>query len=359
MNFCCHDNYTETGVHDPLDVNILNAYVQYLQSTGNVPPQDIPTFLTFYEGKVSSGAVASLGNKDIEVLPVMDCANFVESGTIDPLDVNILNAYVQYMQSTGNVPPQDIPAFLTFYEGKVGSGAVAGLGNKTILHLPSLEADTQVITSSGLVEKCVTTELEKLWISFTGNDHYSDWYEMETDEQENFTKFKIATPNYGTDLYNWASGKATNLQGILMTASLTKPSAGSLTEEQKTKTYNSDLLKFKCNMPFPQSGSQFNSGHELNDDQVNLRVQAYNNQDAPAVKKYGSHNNTHDYLREGKPWHGANMVYRTTTFNSIVTDDSGKDSIDIDYIYFIKERDENAKIKFSEASPENSICSGI
>jgi len=159
MNFCCHDNYTKTGEHDPLDVNILNAYVQYLQSTGNVPPQDIPTFLTFYEGKVSSGAVASLGNKDIEVLPVMDCANFVESGTIDPLDVNILNAYVQYMQSTGNVPPQDIPTFLTFYEGKVGSGAVAGLGNKTIKHLPSLEADTQVITDGGLVDKCDTSAL--------------------------------------------------------------------------------------------------------------------------------------------------------------------------------------------------------
>ena len=89
MNFCCHDNYTKTGEHDPLDVNILNAYVQYLQSTGNVPPQDIPTFLTFYEGKV-------------------------------------------------------------------GSGAVAGLGNKTIKHLPSLEADTQVITDGGLVDKCDT-----------------------------------------------------------------------------------------------------------------------------------------------------------------------------------------------------------
>ena len=126
MNYCCHDNYTLTGSHDPLDVNILNAYVQYLQSTGNVPPSDIPTFLTFYEGKVASGAVADLGNKTIEVLPQMDCANFIETGTIDPLDVNILNAYVQYMQSTGNQKPDDVATFLTFYEGKVASGAVAG-----------------------------------------------------------------------------------------------------------------------------------------------------------------------------------------------------------------------------------------
>jgi hypothetical protein len=157
MNYCCHDNYTLTGSHDPLDVNILNAYVQYLQSTGNVPPSDIPTFLTFYEGKVGSGAVADLGNKTIGVLPQMDCANFIETGTIDPLDVNILNAYVQYMQSTGNQKPNDVATFLTFYEGKVGSGAVAGLGSKEIKHLPTLADDTHVITSNGLVEKCDPT----------------------------------------------------------------------------------------------------------------------------------------------------------------------------------------------------------
>ena len=173
------------------------------------------------------------------------------------------------------------------------------------------------------IDVCTQTELEKLWISFTGNDHYSDWYELQTDEVDNFTKFKIATPNYGTDLYNWANGKVTNLQGILMTASENKPSTTSLTDDQKAKTFASDLLNLKCN-------DIFNSGHELADDQVNLRVQAYNNQDVPALKKYGSHDNTHNYLGTGKPWSGANMVYRTTTFNSIVTDNSGKESIDID-----------------------------
>lgn len=204
-----------------------------------------------------------------------------------------------------------------------------------------------------IAEDCApVTALEKLWISFTGNDHYSDWYELETDEQEEFTKFKIVTPNYGSDLYTWASGKATNLQGILMTASENKPSATSLTDDQKAKTFASDLLNLKCN-------DVFNNGHELADNQVNLRVQAYNNQDVPALKKYGSHNNTHNYLGTGKPWEGANMVYRTTTFNSIVTDDSGKNSIDIDYLYFIKNTNEDDKIKFSTTSPANSTCDGV
>ena len=125
-----------------------------------------------------------------------------------------------------------------------------------------------------------------------------------------------------------------------------------LTTEQKTKTFASDLLNLKCN-------DVFNNGHELADNQVNLRVQAYNNQNVPALKKYGSHDNTHNYLATGKPWEGANMVYRTTTFNSIVTDNSGKNSIDIDYLYFIKNADENAKIKFSSATTANSTCDGI
>jgi hypothetical protein len=227
-------------------------------------------------------------------------------------------------------------------------------GDKT-LDIPELQFANQATSSYQyrVAETCApVTELEKLWISFTGNDHYSDWYELETDEVDNFTKFKIATPNYGTDLYNWATGKATNLQGLLITASENKPSSTSLTTEQKTKTFASDLLNLKCN-------DIFNNGHELADDQVNLRVQAYNNQDVPALKKYGSHNNTHNYLGTGKPWEGANMVYRTTTFNSIVTDNSGKNSIDIDYLYFIKNADETAKIKFSSATTANSTCDGI
>ena len=103
-----------------------------------------------------------------------------------------------------------------------------------VKHLPILSDDTEVITSDGLVPKCVEAE-DKLWVSF-GNDHYTDWYEMETDELEGFTKFKIfetAHPNVGTELQTWASDKTTNLQGILMTASPTRPSSSSLTDDQK------------------------------------------------------------------------------------------------------------------------------
>ena len=111
-------------------------------------------------------------------------------------------------------------------------------GNKS-LDIPEFQFANQATSSYEyrIADSCApVTELEKLWISFTGNDHYSDWYELETDEVDDFTKFKITTPNYGTDLYNWANGKVTNLQGILMTASETKPDSTSLTTEQKAKT---------------------------------------------------------------------------------------------------------------------------
>ena len=199
---------------------------------------------------------------------------------------------------------------------------------------------------------CNLTPEDKLWVSFTGNDHYTEWYEMETDELEGFTKFKIsatAHPDVGTELQTWASDKTTNLQGILMTASPTRPSASTLTDDQQTKTFNSNLLKFNCD-------GTYNADHGVNTNQVNLRVKAYNNQDTPSVKKYGSEGSTHGYLASGKPWEGANMVYRTTTFSSIVRDDSGKNSIDIEYMYFIKQTDETAKIKFSDATPSNSTC---
>lgn len=193
---------------------------------------------------------------------------------------------------------------------------------------------------------------DKLWVAFTGNDHYTEWYEMETDELAGFTKFKIsetAHPNVGKELQTWASDKTTNLQGILMTASPTRPSASSLTEDQKTKSFNSDLLRFNCD-------GTFNADHGTNEDQVNLRVQAYNNQNTPSLKKYGSEGSSHGYLASDKPWSGANMVYRTTTFSSIVKDDSEKNSIDIDYMYFIKETNESDKIKFSDSDPLNSTC---
>ena len=201
-----------------------------------------------------------------------------------------------------------------------------------------------------IAEDCAPVEPEeKLWISFTGTEEYSDWYELETDEDDDFTKFKIATPNYGTSLQSWATNKTTNLLGINITASPDQPSNTSLTDDQKAKTFNSDLLKFGCD-------DVFNNNHGVNAEQVNMRIQAYDNQDGGSLKKYGSDDNTHGYLASGTPWEGSNMVYRTTTFNSLVVDNSGKNSIDIDYIYFIKETNESQKIKFSEVTPANATC---
>ncbi len=275
--------------------------------------------------------------------------DYTLTGQINSIDTNILVAYQMYLQANSNTPPPDIPTFLTFYNTQVNAKAVASLGNKTIEHLPTLESDENIITSGGLVPKCVSANVEKLWISFTGNGAYSDWYELETDEEEDFTKFKIATADYGTSLQNWAIGKATNLQGINITSSINQPSSTELTEDQKAKTFNSDLLGFGCD-------GDFNNNHGVNVQQVNMRIKAYDNQNSEVTKKYGSDDNTHGYVSEGTPWEGSNMVYRTTTFNSLVIDNSGKNSIDIDYIYFIKETNEDEKIKFSAVSPPNKTC---
>lgn len=367
MNYCCHADFTETGDINIVDMNVFIGYQSFASINYNDYDSDIhgsllDHFTNWYQDQVNdgiypptSGVINLPGDANQDGT---DCANYTETddNIINISDMNIFIGFQSYASINYNDfdPSTDgnmISHFKSWYNDQVSDGIYPALF-LDIKHLPSLKEDSQVWTINGLVEKCVTTALEKLWISFTGNDHYSDWYELETDEEEEFTKFKIATPNYGSDLYTWASGKATNLQGLLITASENKPSATSLTDDQKSKSFASDLLNLKCN-------DVFNNGHELADNQVNLRVQAYNNQNVPAIKKYGSHNNTHNYIGTGKPWEGANMVYRTTTFNSIVTDDSGKNSIDIDYLYFIKEADETSKIKFSTATPVNSTCSGV
>ena len=50
------------------------------------------------------------------------------------------------------------------------------------------------------------------------------------------------------------------------------------------------------------------------------------------------------------------MIYTAPVFTSLVIDDSGDNSVDIDYFYFIRETDNDAKIKLSEGLNGNSIC---
>ena len=362
MNYCCHADFTNTGNINITDKNVYVGYQTYAAQNypGYTSGDDLLTkFTEWYDGQVSLGTYAAISG--VVSLPGdpnqtdFDCANYTETedNVINIDDMNTFIAYQTY--ASQNYPGFDesagdnmITKFLEWYDGQKSLGVFPTLF-VTPKHLPSLKEDSQVWTINGLVEKCVTTDVEKLWISFTGNGAYSDWYELETDEEEDFTKFKIATADYGTSLQNWAIGKATNLQGINITSSINQPSSTELTEDQKAKTFNSDLLGFGCD-------GDFNNNHGVNVQQVNMRIKAYDNQNSEVTKKYGSDDNTHGYVSEGTPWEGSNMVYRTTTFNSLVIDNSGKNSIDIDYIYFIKETNEDEKIKFSAVSPPNKTC---
>tara|TARA_B100001093_G_scaffold387158_1_gene373132 strand:+ start:4651 stop:5775 length:1125 start_codon:yes stop_codon:yes gene_type:complete len=369
MSFCeCHDDYVNSGTFDIANARVYTAF-QVFHEGGKqpMPGQDSATpimdrFLAFYADGQASGAYPAIG-ANVVTLPADPpeegiCSNYDEdaNGNLSLSDARIYTAFQVFHEGGRQPMPGQssstsiMDRFLAFYADGQASGAYPAIG-ADVKHLPILSTDTEVITSTGIVPKCVEVE-DKLWVAFTGNDHYTEWYEMETNEDEDFTKFLIsaeAHPNVGTELQTWASDKTTNLQGILMTASPSKPSASTLTDDQQAKTFNSNLLKFNCD-------GTYNADHGVNTNQVNLRVKAFNNQNVSSIKKYGSEGSTHGYLASGKPWEGANMVYRTTTFSSIVRDDSGKNSIDIEYMYFIKQTDEAAKIKFSDATPSNSTC---
>ena len=364
MSFCdCHDDYVDSGTFDLANVRVYRAFqVFYEGGQQPMPGQTTETpiidrFKAFYADGVSSGVYPEIG-ATLVTLPAdpkqgLQCANYDEddANTLSISDYRVYRAFQVFHEGgrqpmTGqNLDTPIMDRFLAFYADGVSSGVYPEIG-ATVKHLPVLQTDTKVITLAGIINRCIQLE-DKLWISFTGNDHFSDWFEMSTDELDGYTKFKIISEDYNKDLQIWMNPRTTNLQGIMMTASPTKPSASSLTETQQQKTYNSEFVSFDCD-------GVFNNNHGTNENQVNLRVQAYNNQNAPSLKKYGSEGSEHGYLAEGKPWAGSNMVYRTTTFSSIVRDDSGKNSVDIDYMYFIKETDEEAKIKFSEFS--NSSC---
>lgn len=152
LNYCCHDDYTNTGGINAFDVNILLAYQLYLVAK-SAPPPDIPTFVDFYNTQAGAKAVPELGSVTIESLPTMDCANYTETGSVNAFDVNILLAYQLYLVAK-SAPPPDVATFVDFYNTQAGAKAVPELGSVLIKHLPSLEADAQVITTGGLVNKC-------------------------------------------------------------------------------------------------------------------------------------------------------------------------------------------------------------
>lgn len=336
IDFCCNNDYNLNGNFDFVDGRIYNAFVT-LRLDGR-EPKNINELLDGYNSIYED---APLSINDIKSIPAKNCSDFNLNGEIDFVDGRIFNAFITLLLD-GKRPN-------TIYELLDGYNSIytdAPLSIDELNHLPILETDTQIITKNGVIPRNC---LDKLWISFTGNGHYSEWYELQSQEDSNFTKFKIVDPDYNLKLQAWAKNKLTNIQGILITTSNNRPNQESLTDEEQKNSYNSHLLNFNCQQ-------KFNNDHGCNDDQVNMRIVSYTNQNKLHIKKYGSFDNSHGYLNEDKPWSGANMVYIAPVFTSLVIDNSGKETIDIEYIYFVRNTNEDDKVKFSEGNPENSIC---
>lgn len=150
MNFCCSDDYTETGSFLTDDIDIYSAFQAYLVGSGNVFP-DLDQFKTYYQNLVSSGLATALGN-EIMHLPEMDCADFTETGVIVTDDVNIFSAYQAYLVGTGGVYPNNLTEFTTYYNNLIQSGLAQSL-SFSIKHLPTKDADLFIISHEGLIQK--------------------------------------------------------------------------------------------------------------------------------------------------------------------------------------------------------------
>ena len=150
MNFCCSDDYTETGSFLTDDVDIYSAFQAYLVGSGNVFPT-LDEFKTYYENLVFSGLSSSLGN-EIKHLPQMDCADFTETGVIVTDDVNIFSAYQAYLVGTGGAYPLEMEEFMSYYNNLIQTGIAQNL-SFDIKHLPTKDEDMFVITGEGKVQK--------------------------------------------------------------------------------------------------------------------------------------------------------------------------------------------------------------
>ena len=372
LYFCCHDDYTDTSSFNISDVLIYQAYQNYSSlaypytNAGDEFENDIiGGFNKWYQELVVQKQLNPLSIPLVflpedPVLGGNDCANFTETedGLLNISDQWIYTAYQNYTSlnfpytGSGEEFDGDIfNGFLKWYEEKVTEDVYPPL-SLDVKHLPSLQNETIVYSERGDINRtcCDATGEDKLWIGFTGNGLYSDFYEVAMNEDEGFSKFTFVSETYGTEIYNWMNGRISNVQGVALMTSPAKPNVSNgINHCEQHDSYNSSKLNLNCD-------GIFNSGHGTNTDQVNLRFQAYNNQKQSSIRKYGSFDHTHGYLESGKPWNGANMIYTAPVFTSLVIDDSGDNSVDIDYFYFIRETDDDNKIKLSEGLNGNSIC---
>ncbi len=372
LYFCCHDDYADVNNHNADNVTIYKAYQLYSSlgypgtNSGEEFENDIMGgFKKWYSRQVQNGIFPVLQN-DVVYLPEdpilggSDCANFTETedGVLNAADMTYFIAHQMYYSigmpytGTGEEFEGDrFGGFVKWFNKQVEQGAYAPQ-SFDVKHLPSLQNETIVYSERGDINRtcCDATGEDKLWIGFTGNGLYSDFYEVAMNEDEGFSKFTFVSETYGTEIYNWMNGRISNVQGVALMTSPAKPNVSNgINHCEQHDSYNSSKLNFNCD-------GIFNSGHGTNTDQVNLRFKAYNNQKQSSIRKYGSFDHTHGYLETGKPWNGANMIYTAPVFTSLVIDDSGNNSVDIDYFYFIRETDDDAKIKLSEGLNGNSIC---
>lgn len=161
MNFCCHDDFTNEGVFRQNHVRVLTVYENYLASQGVAPT--LQQLNDAYAAAVANGEIPALDNRtdgesaEILVLPTFDCVDYTHEEVVRQNHVRIFTVYENYLASQGVAP--SLQELRDAYTSAVSNGEIPALDNRAdgepaiILHLPSLEADAQVITDTGAVDK--------------------------------------------------------------------------------------------------------------------------------------------------------------------------------------------------------------
>ena len=172
MNFCCHDDYTNTGSFDINDINIYSAYQSWVfqeKPTASEDDLDKSELVQFKNWYASKNALSQLPNlsKEIATLPKMDCGDFTETGSFDINDINIYSAHQSWvfqerpLASEDDSDSNECVQFKNWYASKNALSQLPNL-SKEIKHLPSLETDSVVHTIDGDVAKGgdgLTTEI--------------------------------------------------------------------------------------------------------------------------------------------------------------------------------------------------------
>jgi len=163
MNFCCHDDYTDTGSFDLNDINIYSAHQSWvlqgkpLASEDDSDKAELIQFKNWYASKNALGQLPNL-SEEIKFLPKMDCGDFTETGSFDLNDINIYSAHQSWvlqgkpLASESDSSENECTKFTNWYDSKNALGQLANLSSD-IQHLPSLQADTVVHTINGDVPR--------------------------------------------------------------------------------------------------------------------------------------------------------------------------------------------------------------